>query len=134
MPFTVGTATYSGQDPPDPYFLCLMPVGGMAGVKRPSSDSTEERSGKKVLTQPAKLPSPAPVQRSPLSPARTNPVVQRNEGTSEGSYPKAVSISWLSGHCRAMYIPKHRAVWGFLLGYSTPFHALYLVHPLRWLC
>ncbi|XP_035316093.1 MICAL-like protein 2 isoform X2 [Cricetulus griseus] len=87
------------------YFHGRSPIGGMAGVKRPSSDSTEERSGKKVLTQPAKLPSPAPVQRSPLSPARTNPVVQRNEGTSEGSYPKAAlgtagsSMSSICGIC-----------------------------------
>lgn len=99
-PFTVSTGTYllestsSEWAPPDPCFLCLIPVGGMAGIKRPSSDSTEELSGKrKDLSQSAKLPSPAPTQRSPLSPARTNPVVQRNEGGSERPSPKAVSMS-----------------------------------------
>lgn len=81
-------------DRPDPCFLCLVPVGGMAGMKRPSSDSTEELSGKKkVPSQPAKLSSPVPTQRLPLSPARTNPVVQRNEGVSERPSPKAVSMS-----------------------------------------
>lgn len=86
--------TSSKWDPPDPCFLCLMPVGGMAGIKRPSSDETEELSGKKKgLSQPAKLPSAAPTQRSPLSPARTNLVVQRNEGGSERPSPKAVSMS-----------------------------------------
>ncbi|XP_036028532.1 MICAL-like protein 2 isoform X2 [Onychomys torridus] len=88
------------------YFHGRSPIGGMAGVKRPSSDSTEERSGKKVLSQPAsKLPSPAPAQRSPLSPARTNPVVQRNEGGSERPSPKTAlgtagsSVSSICGVC-----------------------------------
>ncbi|KAL6082651.1 hypothetical protein STEG23_005851, partial [Scotinomys teguina] len=87
------------------YFHGRSPIGGMAGVKRPSSDSTEECSGKKVLSQPAKLPSPAPAQRSPLSPARTNPVVPRNEGDSERLSPKAAlgtagsSVSSICGVC-----------------------------------
>ncbi|XP_040607187.1 MICAL-like protein 2 isoform X2 [Mesocricetus auratus] len=87
------------------YFHGRSPIGGMAGMKRPSSDSTEDHYGKKVLNQPAKLPSPAPAQRSPLSPARTNPVVQRNEGGSEGPFPKAAprtagsSVSSICGVC-----------------------------------
>lgn len=108
-PFTVGTRTSQRVQALGgtllTHFLCLMPVGGMAGVKRPSSDSTEECSGKKVLPPPAKVPSPAPAQRSPLSPARTNPVVRRNESGSERPSLKAVSMSWLSGHYRAKYIP-----------------------------
>ncbi|XP_052610208.1 MICAL-like protein 2 isoform X2 [Peromyscus californicus insignis] len=87
------------------YFHGRSPIGGMAGVKRSSSDSTEEHSGKKVVSQPAaKLPSPAPAQRSPLSPARTNPVVQRSEGGSERPSPKALgtagsSVSSICGIC-----------------------------------
>lgn len=108
-PFTVGTRTSQRVQVLGgtllTHFLCLMSVGGMAGVKRPSSDSTEECPGKKVLPSPAKVPSPAPAQRSPLSPARTNPVVRRNESGSERPSPKAVSMSWLSGHYRAKYIP-----------------------------
>ncbi|GAB1290395.1 MICAL-like protein 2 [Apodemus speciosus] len=87
------------------YFHGRSPIGGMAGIKRPASDSTEELSGKKKgLSQPAKLPSPAPTRRSPLSPARTNPVVQRNEGGSERPSPKALgtagsSVSSICGVC-----------------------------------
>lgn len=87
------------------YFHGRSPIGGMAGVKRPSSDSTEECPGKKVLPPPAKVPSPAPAQRSPLSPARTNPVVQRNESGSERPSPKAAlgtagsSVSSICGIC-----------------------------------
>ncbi|XP_029332870.1 MICAL-like protein 2 isoform X2 [Mus caroli] len=88
------------------YFHGRSPIGGMAGIKRPSSDSTEELSGKKKgLSQPAKLPSPAQTQRSPLSPARTNPVVQRNEGGSQRPSPKAApgtagsSVSSICGVC-----------------------------------
>ncbi|XP_052024032.1 MICAL-like protein 2 isoform X2 [Apodemus sylvaticus] len=88
------------------YFHGRSPIGGMAGIKRPASDSTEELSGKKKgLSQPAKSPSPAPTRRSPLSPARTNPVVQRNEGGSERPSPKAAlgtagsSVSSICGVC-----------------------------------
>ncbi|XP_050019092.1 MICAL-like protein 2 isoform X4 [Alexandromys fortis] len=87
------------------YFHGRSPIGGMAGVKRPSSDSTEECPGKKVLPSPAKVPSPAPAQRSPLSPARTNPVVRRNESGSERPSPKAAlgtagsSVSSICGIC-----------------------------------
>lgn len=92
----LGTGTSGGTpfqsqawDPPDP---CLIPpVGGMAGVKRASEDSEEEPSGKKAPVQAAKLPSPVPARKSPLSPAQTNPVVQRrNEGAGVPP-PKTVS-------------------------------------------
>ncbi|CAO2630329.1 MICAL-like protein 2 [Lemmus lemmus] len=87
------------------YFHGRSPIGGMAGVKRPSSDSTEECPGKKVLPPSAKVPTPAPAQRSPLSPARTNPVVRRNESGSERPSPKAAlgtagsSVSSICGIC-----------------------------------
>ncbi|XP_021496392.1 MICAL-like protein 2 isoform X4 [Meriones unguiculatus] len=87
------------------YFHGRSPIGGMAGIKRPSSDTTEELSGKKVLAEPTKLPSPAPTQRSPLSPARTNLVVQRNDGGLERPSPKAAlgtagsSVSSSCGVC-----------------------------------
>ncbi|XP_029410997.1 MICAL-like protein 2 [Nannospalax galili] len=71
------------------YFHGRSPIGGMAGVKRPPLDSTEEPSGKKALPQPAKLPSSALARGPPLSPARTNPVVQPKEGVSEGPPPRA---------------------------------------------
>lgn len=59
-----------------PDSVCLVPVGGMAGVKRPLSDASEEQSGKKAPSQPAR-PSPTPARGQPLSPVSTNPTVQR---------------------------------------------------------
>lgn len=70
---------------------CFLPVGGMAGVKRASEDSEEEPSEKKAPVQPATLPSPTPTRKPPLSPAQTNPVVQRRNGGAEGPPPKTVS-------------------------------------------
>uniref|UniRef100_A0A8C9URZ9 MICAL like 2 n=1 Tax=Spermophilus dauricus TaxID=99837 RepID=A0A8C9URZ9_SPEDA len=83
------------------YFHGRSPIGGMAGVKRPSSDSEEEPSGK-APCQPAKLPAHAPARGTPLSPARTNPVVQRKDGGSEAPSPKTgptVAGSSVSSTC-----------------------------------
>ncbi|MBZ3881850.1 MICAL-like protein 2 [Sciurus carolinensis] len=83
------------------YFHGRSPIGGMAGVKRPPSDSDEEPSGK-APCQPAKLPAHAPARGLPLSPTRTNPVVQRKDRVSEGPPLKAgpaVTGSSVSSTC-----------------------------------
>ncbi|XP_057603819.1 MICAL-like protein 2 isoform X2 [Hippopotamus amphibius kiboko] len=66
------------------YFHGRSPIGGMAGVKRPPSDTSPEPSGKKALSQPSG-PSPTPAWRRRLSPVSTNPTAQRKDGGSEGS-------------------------------------------------
>uniref|UniRef100_A0A2K5I4I9 MICAL like 2 n=1 Tax=Colobus angolensis palliatus TaxID=336983 RepID=A0A2K5I4I9_COLAP len=75
------------------YFHGRSPIGGMAGVKRASEDPEEEPSEKKAPVQPATLPSPTPARKPPLSPAQTNPVVQRRNGGAEGPPPKTGQVS-----------------------------------------
>ncbi|XP_037362622.1 MICAL-like protein 2 [Talpa occidentalis] len=70
------------------YFHGRSPIGGLHGVKRPSTCSDEEPSGKKTLSQPCR-PSPPPARAQPLSPVRTNPIVQQKKGAAEGSPLKA---------------------------------------------
>ncbi|XP_064222699.1 MICAL-like protein 2 isoform X1 [Aotus nancymaae] len=75
------------------YFHGRSPIGGMAGIKRSSEDSKEEPSGKKAPAHSAKLPSPAPARKPPLSPAQTNSVVQRRNGGTEGPPSKTGQAS-----------------------------------------
>ncbi|KAK2508899.1 hypothetical protein MC885_003874 [Smutsia gigantea] len=70
------------------YFHGRSPIGGMAGVKRPPSDSEEEPSGKKAVSQPAR-PSPGLARGQPLSPVSTNPTVQQKDRGAEGHALKA---------------------------------------------
>ncbi|XP_046524625.1 MICAL-like protein 2 isoform X1 [Equus quagga] len=86
------------------YFHGRSPIGGMAGVKRPPSGSDEEPKGKKAPSQPAR-PSPTPAWGQPLSPVRTNPIVQQKDGGAKGTPPKAgqasvgSSVSSICGVC-----------------------------------
>ncbi|XP_006859943.1 PREDICTED: MICAL-like protein 2 [Chrysochloris asiatica] len=84
------------------YFHGRSPIGGMAGIKRPPSDSEAEPSGKKT---PAQLSSPGLPRGPPLSPARTNPIVQgRAAGTKDSPPTKAgptLAGSSVSSTCAA---------------------------------
>ncbi|XP_068380540.1 MICAL-like protein 2 isoform X2 [Eschrichtius robustus] len=75
------------------YFHGRSPIGGMAGVKRPLSDASEEPSGKKAPSPPAR-PSATPARGQPLSPVSTNPTVQRKAGQAAGG-----SVSSTCGVC-----------------------------------
>ncbi|XP_038395602.1 MICAL-like protein 2 isoform X3 [Canis lupus baileyi] len=74
------------------YFHGRSPIGGMAGIKRPPSDSDEEPSGKKAPSQLAR-PSPTPARGQPLSPVSTNPTVQRKDGSLGGPLLKTGQAS-----------------------------------------
>ncbi|XP_019603073.2 MICAL-like protein 2 isoform X2 [Rhinolophus sinicus] len=89
------------------YFHGRSPIGGMAGIKRPPSDSEEELSRKKAPLQPAR-PSPAPARGPPLSPVSTNPIVRQKDRGTEGPLQTAgqdsvdcspVSLSSTCGVC-----------------------------------
>ncbi|XP_016068477.1 PREDICTED: MICAL-like protein 2 isoform X3 [Miniopterus natalensis] len=70
------------------YFHGRSPIGGMASIKRPPSDSEEEPSGKKASPQLAG-PLSHPARGQPLSPVSTNTTVQRKDKGTEGPPPKA---------------------------------------------
>ncbi|CAK7303229.1 MICAL-like protein 2 [Vulpes lagopus] len=80
------------------YFHGRSPIGGMAGIKRPPSDSDEEPSGKKAPSQLAR-PSPTPARGQPLSPVSTNPTVQRKDGSLGGPLLKTGQASAVSSTC-----------------------------------
>ncbi|XP_006889793.1 PREDICTED: MICAL-like protein 2 [Elephantulus edwardii] len=78
------------------YFHGRSPIGGMAGVKRPSTESMEEPSGKKA---PAQLASAGPPRGPPLSVIQNRATGIQGPPLKAGLAPLGSSVSSICAAC-----------------------------------